>query len=142
LGTGDRQFDSAIADHVICVHMPAKNKEAQSIAFNKWYAKNKNNSAYKASQAETKKRLRKERRKWFQDLKKTLKCNRCPETDWRVLDFHHKDPSQKDWEVANMVRSRWSQKRILAEIDKCEVLCANCHRREHWDEKHKSEVTD
>ena len=117
--------------------MPAKNKEAQSLAFSKWYEEHKNDPDYKASQAETKKRLRKERREWFQELKKNLKCERCGIADWRVLDFHHSDPSQKDWEVANMVRSRWSQKRILAEIAKCECLCSNCHRIVHWEEKNK-----
>jgi hypothetical protein len=124
--------------------MPKKFKsvEERRAYWNNWHERNKHREDYKASQAETKKRIRKERREWFQDLKKTLKCNRCPETDWRVLDFHHTDPSQKDWEVANMVRSRWSQKRILAEIAKCEVLCSNCHRKEHWKERHESEEID
>lgn len=113
--------------------------EERRAYWNEWHERNKHRKDYKEAQAITKKRIRKERREWFQELKKSLKCERCGIADWRVLDFHHSDPSQKDWEVANMVRSRWSQKRILAEIAKCECLCSNCHRIVHWEEKHQDE---
>ncbi len=117
--------------------MPKKfaNVEERRAYWNEWYERNKNREDYKESQSETKIRIRKERREWFQGLKKTLKCNRCPESDWRVLDFHHKDPSEKELEVSNMTSGRASKEKILAEIAKCEVLCANCHRKEHWEER-------
>lgn len=124
---------------IVCryiIDMPKKfdSVEDRRAYWNEWYERNKHRKDYKAKDQATKKRIRKERRVWFQDLKKTLKCNKCPESDWRTLDFHHKDPSEKDWEVANMVRSGWSQKTILEEMEKCEVLCSNCHRKEHWKE--------
>lgn len=72
--------------------------------------------------------------------KKTLKCNRCPETDWVALDFHHSDPNEKDMEISNMVGLAWSKEKILKEISKCEILCANCHRKHHRDEKEKLEI--
>ena len=105
-------------------------------AYNKdWYDRNKNKLTLKSHQKSTAKRIRKERREWFQDLKKELKCERCGFADYRALDFHHKDPEQKDLEVSNMVRLRWSKKKILEEISKCMCLCANCHRITHSEEK-------
>ena len=56
-------------------------------------------------------------------------CVDCGESDVVVLDFDHTDPSTKRLEVALLVRKRHGWKPIKAEIDKCEVRCANCHRR-------------
>jgi hypothetical protein len=67
----------------------------------------------------------------FVDSFKTL-CVDCGNTDSRVLDFHHLRDKIKA--VAVMRTAGWSKKRILAEIKKCIVLCANCHRIRHWKE--------
>lgn len=68
-------------------------------------------------------------RDWFQAYKSTLKCMRCSESDPACLDFHHIDPKTKEYMISGMVCA--SKKRILEEIAKCEVLCANCHRKLH-----------
>lgn len=52
-------------------------------------------------------------------------CKRCGESDARVLDFHHRDPSQRFKRVPNLWGS--SRRVILWEIKKCDILCANCH---------------
>jgi hypothetical protein len=109
--------------------------EERRAYWNEWHARNKHREDYKMSQAETKKRIRKDLRVWYQDLKKDYQCSRCGIADYRVLDFHHKDPLDKDTEVGNMVRMRVSRKKILAEIAKCDCLCANCHRIVHWEER-------
>ncbi len=56
-------------------------------------------------------------------------CVDCGESDVRVLDFDHLDASAKRSDVAKLVNAggRWSD--IELEIAKCEVRCANCHRR-------------
>lgn len=81
-------------------------------------------------------KLRKKRRKelsvWFAEYKQTLKCKRCPETHPACLDFHHKDGSTKENTVSNLVISGASKETILNEIKKCDVLCANCHRKHHF----------
>lgn len=69
---------------------------------------------------------------WFVEFKQTLKCQRCPETHPSCLDFHHTKSNTKDDTVSNLVVSGASKKTILSEIKKCEVLCANCHRKHHF----------
>jgi hypothetical protein len=76
-------------------------------------------------------------RDWLWEYKKTIKCNRCDENHPACLDFHHTDPSEKDFSVAS-----YSLKKVvddlpvvLAEIQKCIVLCSNCHRKEHHNQR-------
>lgn len=49
-----------------------------------------------------------------------------------ALDFHHRDPRQKSFAVGKFrsLRGR-TWKEIARELDKCDLLCANCHREEH-----------
>ena len=58
------------------------------------------------------------------------KCQRCGYDKYAdVLEFHHRDPNVKEasW---NKIRL-WSWDKIKRELDKCSMLCANCHREEH-----------
>jgi hypothetical protein len=54
-------------------------------------------------------------------------CVDCGESDPRVLEFDHQ--RDKSGNVADFLRGGYSWERIVEEIDKCEVRCANCHRR-------------
>lgn len=65
----------------------------------------------------------------YRDYKKTLSCSKCGESHPACLDFHHK--GNKEFNISNVIR-RKSFKTIKKEIDKCIVLCANCHRKEHY----------
>jgi hypothetical protein len=56
-------------------------------------------------------------------------CVDCGEADVRVLDFDHEDPSQKTADVGRLATCRLPWARVAAEIEKCSVRCANCHRR-------------
>lgn len=56
-------------------------------------------------------------------------CVDCGETDIRCLEFDHRDPAKKRQGVAALVRSGMPWRTIMAEIEKCDVRCANCHRR-------------
>ncbi len=80
-------------------------------------------------------RNRKKRAKWFQDLKSKFKCRECGENHPAALDFHHRDPLQKDDLVSRLVHSAASEERILTEIAKCDVLCAKCHRILHYNQQ-------
>lgn len=46
-----------------------------------------------------------------------------------ALEFHHLDPGEKDIMVSRM--TTYSKDKIRAELEKCVVLCSNCHRIEH-----------
>lgn len=54
-------------------------------------------------------------------------CVDCGETDPLVLEFDHLDPKIKLCNISDIRKGSWE--RILAEIDKCQVVCANCHKR-------------
>lgn len=91
------------------------------------YEKNKQKYIDKA------KLKRLEYRERWKEYKKTLKCNRCEENHPACLCFHHSDPTTKEHTVSWLVVNG-SFKNLMKEIDKCEVLCANCHAKEHWSE--------
>jgi len=44
-----------------------------------------------------------------------------------VFQFHHKDPSKKKFVINTRTLINYSWKKILKELKKCELLCANCH---------------
>ena len=55
-------------------------------------------------------------------------CVDCGETDLLVLEFDH-IRDDKTAHVSKLVEQAYSWQRILEEIAKCEVVCANCHKR-------------
>lgn len=65
------------------------------------------------------------------EYKKTLACSVCGFADYRALQFHHRDPETKRHTVASL-GDRASWELIEEEISKCDVLCANCHQIEHF----------
>ena len=71
---------------------------------------------------------------WYVELKKTLKCEKCGENRYYCLEFHHSDPNEKEMMISVMPNSGYSKERILREIEKCIVLCANCHKEAHFRE--------
>jgi len=58
-------------------------------------------------------------------------CVKCGETRPHVIDFHHIDPSQKQFTIVQKYRSV-SESDLNSEIAKCVCLCANCHREFHY----------
>jgi hypothetical protein len=61
--------------------------------------------------------------------KKERGCRFCPEKESIALDFHHKDQN-KEFNTSNSGK-RFGWSRILREIEKCDVVCSNCHRKIH-----------
>src|SRR4051812_11892532 len=71
---------------------------------------------------------RKKLRQWFDDHKTSLRCE-CGENDIRCLDFHH-TRGVKVINLSEAINRGWGKERILEEVAKCDVICANCHRKE------------
>lgn len=59
----------------------------------------------------------------------THPCQDCGEPDPIVLEFDHRDQSAKVDSVARLVNDCKSWETVLEEIQKCDVRCANCHKR-------------
>ena len=88
------------------------------------YAANK--QRYLQNAAALKRRNRLERTKYLIEYFKTHPCVDCGEGDPVVLEFDH--VGEKRFEVtALLAERRWQS--ILDEMERCEVVCANCHRR-------------
>jgi uncharacterized protein (DUF2249 family) len=83
----------------------------------------------------TTRRNKKLQRERINEIKDSLSCLKCGESRNHLLDFHHTDPNQKDFQISQGEQYGW--KRIKQEIDKCIVLCSNCHRDFHYQEKEK-----
>lgn len=92
-----------------------------------WYLDNRLNHIKNA--ARRKQRVLNELRHMLACYLREHPCIDCGESDIRCLDFDHVDPSTKVSDVSVMVMKVWSWDRIAAEIAKCVVRCANCHRR-------------
>jgi hypothetical protein len=59
-------------------------------------------------------------------LKVERGCARCGyNRDPRALQFHHRDGRNGSPHIMTM--NTWSWDKVAAEIDKCDILCANCH---------------
>lgn len=89
---------------------------------------------YREKITEKNKVAQQERRARFQEYKQTLQCERCGFDDSRALVFHHKDPATKEINLAAKA-AHWGWDRLQREIDKCEVLCANCHSIHHAEDR-------
>lgn len=103
----------------------------------KEYKKRWNKEHYRKNTQKEKDRTKSrklEMRKWFSKYKNTRKCERCGENHIACLEFHHNDGSDKKFEISGALsRDCYSKSKILSEIDKCTVLCANCHRKHHFE---------
>lgn len=63
-------------------------------------------------------------------------CIKCGEKHPACLDFHHRNGKTDKLGHIGVYR-RYGTDRLLAEIAKCDVMCANCHRIHHHDERQK-----
>lgn len=123
---------------------PEEKKRRAKVYSRRHYEKNRD--AYKQRSKEAKQKVRED---WW-EFKKTLKCINCGFAHPAALDFHHVIRGPDNRKVHRLVANHAfiSAKK---EIEKCVVLCANCHRIHHYEEaifkktvkrKKKSSSTD
>ena len=101
-------------------------KECHKIIRKKYYENNKEKEIKRVHNR------RKQQVKEFKEFKNKLKCILCPENHIATLHFHHLDPSMKEIGLSVAIRLGWGRDKLQKELDKCVVLCANCHAKEHY----------
>ena len=91
-----------------------------------WYERNRERGKVAVAKRKDEMRL------WLREYKRSCSCEICGENHPACLTFHHRDASDKLIEVSIMIQYGYSKTRIMKEIGKCDVLCANCHAKIHW----------
>ncbi len=113
--------------------MPSKDPKQRRATWNAWYARTK--EARREREAPRIRRNDRRRRgelaSWYAELKSRLVCSNCGESHPACIQFHHDEPDTKDFTIADAMRQAYSRARILREIEKCTVFCANCHIKHH-----------
>ncbi len=88
--------------------------------------------AYDQTHREDKKKRRDERKQRLNELKLYRGCCSCGyNAHFLALAFHHTE-SGKEINISAAANQGWSWARIEAELEKCDVICHNCHAIEHW----------
>ena len=90
-----------------------------------WYERNKDYQKENARKHRSEYRQRAKEFVW--DYLLTHPCAHCGESDPHCLEFHH--VGTKTIEVSRLIGRGPSLEALKAEIEKCDVLCANCHRK-------------
>jgi hypothetical protein len=106
----------------------AVRKQKQKAYVNTYYEKNKLTVI-----AATRASAKKYKDQW-REYKATLACVQCGQNHPATFDFHHIDSATKEASVNKLIKNR-AFKRAMEEVKKCVVLCANCHRIHHHDER-------
>jgi transcription elongation factor Elf1 len=105
--------------------VPYKDIERQKEYQHNHYLKNK------PKRMQGQKDKRGKAKKWLAEYKKSLACLVCGEDEGVCLDFHHLDETKKSFTISTAVGRTASIDDVLQELEKCVVLCSNCHRKFH-----------
>jgi hypothetical protein len=102
---------------------------------------------YKGGQKAASRTLYENKKAFIRDHRVSLGCQDCGENHPSCLDLHHLDPATKhphlktrmlDDGTGRRTYKGWLQMSyddIEAELQKCVVLCSNCHKKRHWKEE-------
>jgi protein-arginine kinase activator protein McsA len=98
-------------------------KTCANAAASEWYAKNQ--EKFWASHGKRKS----ECRDYIWNHLSSNQCVDCGTDNPLVLEFDHRSPTEKRFEVSKGLEGAYCLDTVKAEIDKCDVRCANCHRK-------------
>jgi Zn finger protein HypA/HybF involved in hydrogenase expression len=80
-----------------------------------------------------KQKQNKKRRQFINEYKSNCSCKKCGDIRPYVLDFHHINPNEKEFDLGDA--TKYSIDRLKLELEKCITLCRNCHSEFHYLEK-------
>ena len=110
--------------------MPYKDPKQQKAAQKAWYEKNKELTY------ERTKTTREKRKEIIRKIKESSPCLDCHISyPYYIMHFDHLDSKTKIDKISSLVNTG-KIKNILEEIEKCELLCANCHSIRTWKRQH------
>lgn len=107
--------------------MPYKNPERRRLHQRRYQKEHyeKNKSYYLRKNNEYMRKVK----QFIADYKTEHACMDCGNKfSACVMDFDHRDPKKKLINLAMASRKGWSIDRVIKEIEKCDLVCANCHR--------------
>lgn len=110
-------------------------KECHTATARRWREENPDKYEKQLEDARRKKARRKpgpsyaDKRALLDEYKRIRGCFFCGEREAVCLDFHHREPKHKSFTIGQHFHR--SLDALFAEISKCEVVCANCHRKLH-----------
>lgn len=96
------------------------------------YSSNSNGRKHKIRDRAEKSKI--ELMDYVKNIRQQSQCEKCGENRWYVLDFHHID---KKKDGIPIMTKRGSLNSLKKEIEKCVILCSNCHREHHHFERLK-----
>ena len=110
--------------------MPYKDPEKQKNAQKDWYDKNKTLTLQRSNSSRNK------RRDIVREIKESSPCKDCNTLyPYYVMQFDNIDSSTKIANVNQLLSSK-SLQSALDEIEKCDLVCANCHSTRTWKRQH------
>jgi hypothetical protein len=105
----------------------------KDVDINEFYQRKLNSSSYCKSCTNKQTKLRMNNLKLKMIEYKGGCCSKCGYDKYQgALEFHHLDPSEKDFNPSHLKKYKFDEK-IKNELDKCVLVCANCHREIHND---------
>jgi hypothetical protein len=108
--------------------MPAKDKTKRNATNRAGYERNKEQRRKKNRESKAAAKQR------WQAFKSTLSCVQCGQNHPATLDFHHIERHPDNRKVNKLLTNK-AFRQAAEEIKKCLVLCANCHRIHHHNER-------
>lgn len=125
------QWDVVVVDCKYCkkpFHGNLFSKACKECQYKNWKERQRNNPNRNAS---TKKRMLRNR-EFVRSYKKDKKCEICGYNKYpEILDFHHKDDKGKVATINKLMKNLSNLDTIQSEINKCMLVCPNCHRELH-----------
>jgi len=104
------------------------------------YQKDYHERWYRDNGDKRRKQVRERRRKtrdWLADVKKQGECSVCGLSGqiahW-ALEYHHRHGEEKIASISYLVGNGYGRQTIEDEMAKCDLICSNCHRMEHYNE--------
>lgn len=110
---------------------PAVRKAKHKEYSKNWYENNREKAI------ESNRKSKAEAKRQFREFKSRLSCTKCGENHPATLDFHHHTPHPANRKISSLLTDGQFTRAIQEIMEKCIVLCSNCHRKHHYEEQKK-----